>query len=424
MMSISIITSLLLAQPGVMLVNTYVSGRMLLVLNYPIKQYWSSINPPSGQPTLTTLHNPVWVDQPGVVFCDSWNISAFPQIYNFHLYIDGITVAVSGWGIFPLYPRRVLSVIKLSCVVSNTLGESEFAESVELEFIAPPVIEPQTEIITEPIYRDPVSIIAKSEKVLSNGRNLIAKPKKRTIGITQVWDPSSAYKLVCVASGYQRKITWYKESRLVPHGVFIISTENVTGNFSYSQEEAIKSTLMWRPRQETCGELSLPSGTYDCVAHSQIGADPATDYQTFTVNLQYAPINRFQWHDEATIESDFSSNVTLHCDTCGNPPPSFQWSRNGKILSGETKNYLIINKYMDYNHESYACHVSNDIGTRIFEMKVVRTSLHVLLVVALGSTSMAVTVFGILTIIYLVKLKAPISDPLGSPSLVFSSNSI
>ena len=57
-----------------------------------------------------------------------------------------------------------------------------------------------------------------------------------------------------------------------------------------------------------------------------------------------------------------TTNVTFTCGGMGGPDNTFQWSRNGQDLSGETSPSLTITNITASAEGNYSCEVSNRAG--------------------------------------------------------------
>jgi hypothetical protein len=57
-----------------------------------------------------------------------------------------------------------------------------------------------------------------------------------------------------------------------------------------------------------------------------------------------------------------SSQLYLHMQPEGSPPPSLQWYRNGLLLPHETKNILVVNEVNKSHEGTYSCRLTNMAG--------------------------------------------------------------
>lgn len=55
--------------------------------------------------------------------------------------------------------------------------------------------------------------------------------------------------------------------------------------------------------------------------------------------------------------------VNLTCQATGNPPPMYQWYRDGEVVSGANLSYLYIHEVAPSDRGEYTCIATNQAGS-------------------------------------------------------------
>ena len=63
-----------------------------------------------------------------------------------------------------------------------------------------------------------------------------------------------------------------------------------------------------------------------------------------------------------TITTDVATPINLTCTATGNPPPTYQWLKDGVPIPQETRSYLYIAKTSPEKRGNYTCVASNSRG--------------------------------------------------------------
>ena len=67
---------------------------------------------------------------------------------------------------------------------------------------------------------------------------------------------------------------------------------------------------------------------------------------------------------------DVATPVNLTCTATGNPPPNYQWYKDGEPIIGETRSYLYITELLPEERGNYTCVASNSRGSSSKDAKV------------------------------------------------------
>ena len=67
---------------------------------------------------------------------------------------------------------------------------------------------------------------------------------------------------------------------------------------------------------------------------------------------------------------DVATPVNLTCTATGNPPPTYQWYKDGEAIKGETRSYLYIAELLPGERGNYTCVASNSRGSSSEDAKV------------------------------------------------------
>ncbi len=64
-------------------------------------------------------------------------------------------------------------------------------------------------------------------------------------------------------------------------------------------------------------------------------------------------------------------SVNLLCDTHGYPTQTYSWKRNGQSV-GSSTSHLTLDKVKDTDFGKYTCHVTNEKGTSVFDIHLLK----------------------------------------------------
>ncbi|XP_042361779.1 intercellular adhesion molecule 5 [Plectropomus leopardus] len=170
------------------------------------------------------------------------------------------------------------------------------------------------------------------------------------------------YQLQCdiisVAPVQNLTVRWYKNNQ-------IIRTDSFTS--------IIKTPVTESSVLEVNISRDENGARFRCEAQLDLGpyeSPPPFVSNTYTVVVNYAPDIENKSED---VYVDDGSNVTLHCEAEGRPPPGFQWTLDGTDML-ENKNYLDIIGVT--TNATYICTAFNKVGrvTKKIHVHVIKTT--------------------------------------------------
>ncbi|XP_078379812.1 hemicentin-1-like isoform X12 [Oculina patagonica] len=134
------------------------------------------------------------------------------------------------------------------------------------------------------------------------------------------------------------------------------ATGNPTPNVTWTKDGS--QTVLQQGREFSITNISRQQhGSYKCSAWNYVG-QPAV--ANFSITVHFKPSVSVQLCPSSFTEG---SNVTLHCNATGNPPPTITWiqRKTGDILASSEQLFLAaVNRSQA---GPYQCHASNGIGS-------------------------------------------------------------
>ena len=64
-----------------------------------------------------------------------------------------------------------------------------------------------------------------------------------------------------------------------------------------------------------------------------------------------------------SIEAELDQLVNLTCEVSGDPPITYQWTRDGVVLPGEVLPYILIQEVKPKHRGAYVCVATNGVNT-------------------------------------------------------------
>ncbi|XP_067829028.1 intercellular adhesion molecule 2-like isoform X3 [Heptranchias perlo] len=248
----------------------------------------------------------------------------------------------------------------------------------------------------------PCSIICLSDNNKLKEEKKVVTVYNRELKITsppEVLKVNKTYSLECIGPRVYPKnkliLTWLRGSEIV---------QRVSTGEKGSPDE---DKRLWNVFNLTASG-SDDGQEYTCLAEVDLGSNTTKPITNSSVTLQtyYKPQNTSISVNNKTVSGSpihvsKGDEVTMTCDTNGNPPATFQWEAPSKGSNDETgpPGVLRISRATSEHHGIYKCRATNKYGTDENEVDIRvkgQTSARRLAAKVLGFTSVAIIAAAVL----------------------------